>query len=89
MVSKTYSSGNSQGTEGVNVFVRPKSTYTSNCSKYLIRDRTFDRQYASFYISRLRITSRNLLEEARKKWGKLLHIILICTYIFMQYTLIL
>lgn len=71
MVSKTYDSSTERSHKITGtVFVRPKSSYSSNCDKYLIRDRTFDRQYASFYISRLKITSRNLQEQARKKWGK-------------------
>lgn len=71
MVSKTFDSrDNSQEIKDIEVYVRPTYSYVSQCQKYLIRDRTFDRQYASFYISRLKIMSSNLQEQARKKWGR-------------------
>ena len=70
MVSKTFNGENVQQITGVNTYMRPSYSYVSNCNKYLIRDRTFDRQYASFYISRLKIMSRNLHDQAKKKWGE-------------------
>ena len=66
MVSKIIDEENS----GEFVFTRPNVVYTNNCKKYLIRERTFDRQYASLYICRLKACLTNLHECAKKKWGK-------------------
>ncbi|KAG8190536.1 hypothetical protein JTE90_004111 [Oedothorax gibbosus] len=50
-------------------YKRPSSTYVNNSKKYLIPERTFERQYASLYASRLRITTDLLLCQIRRKWG--------------------
>lgn len=52
------------------VYERPSFTYESHSNRFLLRDRTFDRQYAAFYIARLNVMSKVLLETVNKKWGK-------------------
>ncbi|KFM73978.1 DNA polymerase delta subunit 2, partial [Stegodyphus mimosarum] len=69
MVSKTNGNVLRSHSGDIAVHVRPISKYTNLCHKYLIQERTFDRQYASFYISRLRVTISRLHEQAKRKWG--------------------
>ncbi|GIY86055.1 DNA polymerase delta subunit 2 [Caerostris darwini] len=50
-------------------YVRPSSSYICNCNKFLVQDLTFERQYATLYTSRLRISTELLQRQINKKWG--------------------
>ncbi|GIY05881.1 DNA polymerase delta subunit 2 [Caerostris extrusa] len=50
-------------------YVRPSSSYICKCNKFLVQDLTFERQYATLYTSRLRISTELLQRQINKKWG--------------------
>ena len=53
-------------------FQRPSSKYENLSSRFVLKDRNFQRQYAHLYAERLKIMLPVLTEAAKRKWGMLL-----------------
>ncbi|XP_064477824.1 DNA polymerase delta subunit 2-like isoform X2 [Ornithodoros turicata] len=48
---------------------RLRASYTNNSERFILNDRTFGRQYASFYCARYKLTYPVLKARAEEKWG--------------------
>lgn len=51
-------------------FSRPKCTYRDRSENFVLTDRTFNRQYASYYCARYNSMFPVLKRRAEEKWGK-------------------
>ncbi|KAM7296768.1 DNA polymerase delta subunit 2 [Ixodes scapularis] len=51
-------------------FTRPSCDYLDRSDNFLLNDRTFNRQYASFYCARYKSMLPVLRQRAEQKWGK-------------------
>lgn len=51
-------------------FSRPKCTYRDRSENFVLTDRTFNRQYASYYCARYNSMFPVLKRRAEEKWGE-------------------
>ena len=52
-------------------FNRVSSQYENQSNKFVLKERTFQRQYAHIYASRLWTMRPRLQKAAKEKWGKI------------------
>ena len=58
------------GESAMETYERVESEVTDESSRFLVKDRNFNRQYAHLYAERLWTARPKLIEAARSKWGR-------------------
>ena len=61
------------GESAMETYERLESEVNDQSSRFLVKDRNFNRQYAHLYAERLWTARPKLIEAAKSKWGKHYH----------------
>lgn len=62
----------------VDFISRLESSYKNLSSRFLLKDRSFGRQYAPYYANRLKLMKKKIETRAISKWGKAIKLVELC-----------